>query len=106
MLNFIQAYSEIPSNIDQGKTLLEWTMGKGFVDDYCDKDVSDMISIARDEGPNSQLQEYMSIKDWCKTHPASKNFKDSLFTSTPEKTRYEEKSKDGSEPVSTPKRSG
>ena len=69
-LNFIQAYSEIPSNIDQGKTLLKWTMGKGFVDAHPGKDVSGMISVARDEGPNSQLQEYMSIKDWCKTHPA------------------------------------
>ena len=103
MLNFIQAYSEIPSNIVRGKKPLEWTMGKGFVDAHPDKDVSGMISIARDEGPNSQLQEYMSVKDWRNTYSVSKV---SLLTSIGKKARSEEKSEDGLEPKSTSKPSG
>ena len=86
MLDVVQAYNAISGNRVQSRKLLVWTMGTKFVDACGDMEVSKMLGSARSDGASSNLQGFLSVKEWVNMRVASKDISQSpsaLFYTKP-----------------------
>ena len=86
MLDVTQAHFAISHDEAQSKQLLAWTMGTKFVDSCGDMEVSEILGKARGDGASSNIQAFLSVKEWVNMRVASEGISQSpsaLFHTTP-----------------------